>query len=77
MTVRGKPWTPEEDDLLRREAHTGTSSADIANKIGRTCSAIRARAYILRVSLDPKNRRRLNLRPRLVRLVDLGLGAKN
>jgi hypothetical protein len=46
-----KLWTAEEDDVLRQQASAGTSIAEIAAKIGRTKSALRARAYVLRLSL--------------------------
>lgn len=44
-------WTPTEDDILRDEARAGRSFAEIATKIGRTESAVRTRAYVIRVLL--------------------------
>jgi hypothetical protein len=55
-----KPWTGEEDDALTREAAGGTSIDEIAGKIGRTRSAIRSRAYVLRLKFSRGNADRLN-----------------
>ncbi len=46
-----KLWTSEEDDILRRDVLEGKSLQAIASKIGRTQSAIRTRAYVLRLIL--------------------------
>jgi DNA-directed RNA polymerase specialized sigma24 family protein len=51
---RGR-WTPEEDDILRQEALAGRTALEIASSVGRTLSAVRSRAYALRVSLRPIN----------------------
>jgi hypothetical protein len=48
----------EEDDILRQTALAGTSAAEIASAVGRTESAVRARAYVLRVLLRPVGIRR-------------------
>jgi hypothetical protein len=53
-----KRWTTEEDDILRQAALAGTSVAEIAGAVGRTKSAVRARAYVLRVLLRPVGNRR-------------------
>lgn len=53
-----KRWTTEEDDILRQAALAGTSVAEIAGAVGRTESAVRARAYVLRVLLRPVGIRR-------------------
>ena len=53
MPTTGKPWTAEEDETLRTEIFSGTSRCAISQKIGRSESAVKARAYILRLSLRP------------------------
>lgn len=52
-----KVWTAEEDHILRREALAGSPTATIAKKVGRTESAVRARAYVLRILLRTGRRR--------------------
>jgi hypothetical protein len=47
----GKPWTPEEDERLRELAASGATLSNIAEKLDRTGSATKTRAYILRVFL--------------------------
>jgi hypothetical protein len=51
MRAGEKLWTAEDDAALRREVQAGTALGEIARKIGRTPSAIRNRAYILRLML--------------------------
>jgi len=53
MPTTGKPWTPEEDERLRTEIFSGASRCVISKKLGRSESAVKARAYILRLSLRP------------------------
>ena len=48
-----KRWTDDEDAILRREALAGRTVAEIASAVGRTESAVRVRAYVLRVLLRP------------------------
>lgn len=52
-----KVWTAEEDEILHREALAGSSIAQIAGVVGRTESAVRARAYVLRILLRAGRRR--------------------
>ena len=47
MGPSGKPWTQEEDQLLRQEVLAGTPLDVIVGVLGRTKPAIRTRAYIL------------------------------
>jgi hypothetical protein len=55
-----KLWSDDDDTALRREVQAGTKLDDIATKIGRTPSAIRNRAYILRLTLGkPRMQQRL------------------
>jgi hypothetical protein len=58
MRSETKRWTTEEDDILRQAALAGTSVAEIASTVGRTESAVRARAYVLRVLPRPVGIRR-------------------
>jgi hypothetical protein len=48
-----KRWTDDEDAILRREALAGSTVAEIASAVGRAESAVRVRAYVLRVLLRP------------------------
>jgi hypothetical protein len=57
MPRKGKSWTPEADDTLRTALVAGTSLPDLSSLLGRSESSIRSRAYILRLSLDPKGTR--------------------
>jgi hypothetical protein len=60
MSVRRHDrWTPEEDDILRQGALAGRTAFEIASLVGRTESAVRMRAYTLRVPL-----RQITTRPR-------------
>jgi hypothetical protein len=47
----GKRWSPEEDERLRELAVSSATPVEIAEKLNRTESATKARAYILRVGL--------------------------
>jgi hypothetical protein len=58
MHKNSKPWTPELDEVLRKEVIAGTSLFAIAKKLGRSESAIKSRAYTLRLSLRPLGTRR-------------------
>jgi hypothetical protein len=53
-----KPWTPEMDEVLRKEVIAGTSLFAIAKKLGRKESAVKSRAYTLQLSLRPIGTRR-------------------
>jgi len=44
-------WTQEEDDRLRRLLIADTSPSEIAEMLGRTVSAVKARAYSLGLTL--------------------------
>jgi len=59
MKAETKRWTAEEDDILRKGALTGNQVREIARQVRRTESAVRARAYFLKVVLrSPGVRRR-------------------
>jgi hypothetical protein len=47
----GRQWSPEEDERLRELAVSSATPAEIAEKLNRTESATKARAYVLRVGL--------------------------
>jgi hypothetical protein len=49
-----RPWTAEEDQLLRKLAEDNTSTAVIVAKLKRTATAVRSRVKILKI---PKKRR--------------------
>jgi hypothetical protein len=58
MYAKSKPWTPEQDEVLRKGIIAGASLLAVSNKLGRTEAAVRARAYILGLSLRTTGRRR-------------------
>ena len=45
-------WTPEEDNRLRTLLGAGRSIASVAADLKRSETAVRARAYVLRISLN-------------------------
>ena len=49
--VGSRPWTPEEDELLRSFALSGTSAAAIATLMKRSEQAVRNRAVRLNIVL--------------------------
>ena len=59
--MRPRPWTDAEDGVLRQGALAGKPVAEIASEVGRTESAVRPRAYVLRVLLRSAAARRHNL----------------
>jgi hypothetical protein len=46
-----KAWTSEEDELFRNLIISNAPAVEIATPLGRTLSAVRSRAGILRISL--------------------------
>jgi len=59
----GKLWTAQQDGRLRELAALGATPSETADKLGRTESATKTRANILRVTfgrLGTKRRRRRN-----------------
>jgi hypothetical protein len=46
-----KAWTSDEDERLRKLIISNAPAFDIAADLGRTVSAVRARAQALRISL--------------------------
>lgn len=55
-------WTPADDVMLRKLIHENTPTRVIALKMGRTESAIYARASQLGLSLKPTNQSPYNRR---------------
>jgi hypothetical protein len=55
MPHKGKPWTPEADDALRTAVKAGYSLSVMSTALDRSEPSIKSRAYILRLSLDPKH----------------------
>jgi hypothetical protein len=51
MHAKSKPWTPEQDEALRKGIIAGASLLEVSQKLGRSEAAIKGRAYILRLSL--------------------------
>jgi hypothetical protein len=47
MGVRGRPWSKEEEAFLDRYASGGMSAREVADQIGRTPTAVAARAHKL------------------------------
>jgi hypothetical protein len=52
MKSNRRLWGPDEDATLAREIMAGKSAAEIAEKIGRTLSAVQNRAAVLRLSFS-------------------------
>jgi hypothetical protein len=48
---RNTPWTPGEDELLRKLARLGVGASDIAKHIDRSVGSIRTRASRLNIVL--------------------------
>jgi hypothetical protein len=46
-----KAWTSAEDERLRQLVISNASLSDIAEDLGRTASAVRARAHAMRIAL--------------------------
>jgi hypothetical protein len=47
----GRQWSPEEDEQFRELAVSSATPSEIAEKLNRTESATKARAYVLRAGL--------------------------
>ena len=60
MTARARTfWTPEEDNRLRMLLGAGKPIEIVASELKRSAKAVKARAYILRISL-----KRIKLKPK-------------
>jgi hypothetical protein len=51
MFRKNRPWTPDDDALLRALLESGASKTLVAVKLKRTVSAIEARTSIIGISL--------------------------
>ena len=60
------PWTPEEDNRVRTLLGAGQSIAFVAADLKRSESAVKGRAYVLRISL-----KRVKMKPRAKGMLDL------
>jgi hypothetical protein len=61
--VVGSPlWTPEEDDRLRKLALSGASVEAIARQMKRSKSAVRNRAYLLKIVVAKSRNQGLGLK---------------
>jgi len=56
----GRPWTPKDDELLRKLAEANASTALIAAQLMRSVMAVRAHASILKISLRKISKRPAN-----------------
>lgn len=54
----GKPWMPEELDLLRRLADAGVRTGEIADRLERSIPSVSKQAERLRVSIRETSARR-------------------
>jgi hypothetical protein len=50
--VKGRPWTPKEDEVLRRLAAAGMNAQTLAGEMGRSDTKIRKRAKEIEVMLS-------------------------
>jgi hypothetical protein len=53
LVAKSPRWTPEEDDLLKRLAEEGLSTALIAERLKRTRMAVQKRAPRVGINLKP------------------------
>jgi hypothetical protein len=49
--VKGRPWTPKEDEVLRRLAAAGMNAQTLAGEMGRSDTKIRQRAKEIEVKI--------------------------
>jgi hypothetical protein len=54
---RGQPWTPADDERLRKLAGEGRNAQTIAERLKRTVGAVRGRAKHLGVMLSQSSAR--------------------
>ena len=53
----GRPWTPEQERLLRRLVAQRLPTGRIGQELGRTATAVASKARQLGLSLNPRRRR--------------------
>jgi hypothetical protein len=49
--MKSIPWSPDDDERLRKLAFSGASMAEIARQMQRTKSAVRTRALKLKIAI--------------------------
>jgi hypothetical protein len=57
-----KSWTDSDDQLLKRLANENKLAPEIAATIGKSKSAVRTRAYILRIMIGRPGRKKPGVR---------------
>jgi hypothetical protein len=57
------PWSPAEDERLRKLALSGLSLAEIARQMERSKSSVRSRALKIKVAARDRNPMQKTLRP--------------
>jgi len=62
LSNNGKPWTPQQETLLRKLAAQNTPTRVIGLKLERTEIAVQAKASKLNLSLKPVNQSPANKR---------------
>jgi hypothetical protein len=73
--MSGGPWSPEEDSQLRKLAHSGLSTGQIAAQMERSKSSVRTRALATNVAIA-RDRNPMQ-KPHIIRqLVEIGLKVK-
>ena len=60
--VGSPPWTPEEDERLRKLALTGTSAAPMAKQMHRSMASVRNRAARLKIVVTKSHNQGLGLK---------------
>jgi hypothetical protein len=60
--VRSPPWTPEEDERLRKPALAGTSVAPMAKQMHRSIASVRNRAARLKIVVTKSHNQGLGLK---------------
>ena len=60
--VGSPPWTPEEDERLRKLALTGTSAAPMAKQMHRSMASVRNRAARLKMVVAKSRNQGLGLK---------------
>jgi hypothetical protein len=69
-------WTPADDELLRELALSGKNASAIALRLKKTKLAVQARAFRLKISLNPRSIVAISARTLARRALELGLKAK-
>jgi hypothetical protein len=62
LVVGSPPWTPEEDERLRKLALTGTSVAPMAKQMHRSMASVRNRAARLKIVVAKSSNQEVGLK---------------